>query len=159
MKTRMIVGAILALALPAAAHSKDDYWQDVWEKELVGDSPETLERFLYKDSRTDDGVHYLASGQLYRITAGLPADPLVSATKKYGVSRWTGAKSTCTPEDQRQYRRWEGGGFTYASGNMFFYATLHRVRGKDWDPCAEKIKPHLTRMEPILRTEVRKEKK
>lgn len=158
MNITTIAGVILALAIPAAAHSKDDYWKEVWEKDLYADSPETIEWFLSKDQADESVVHFIASEQLNRLTAGLPVNPLVKASKRYGVSRWTGLKSTCTPEDQRQYRRSEAGGFTWADGRGFFYGTFHRVRGKDWDPCAVKIKPHLTRMEPVLRTDVREVK-
>lgn len=155
-------GLILALALSGAAaaagagaasdaamaNSDSPYWQEVWQKSEDADTPKKLNKYLRGDKGDDEVINYMATEQLYRLTAGQPVDPLKRATKRYGVKRWTGQKSTCTPEDQRQYRRWEVGSIHYVSGFNFAYATFHRVRDKDWDPCAKKQAPWQTRMEP-----------
>lgn len=154
MKSLTFTAIALGLLLPMMAEAKDDYWQPVWEKERSASTPETVERYFRQDTSYDK-LHYLAKGQLYRLAAGLPVDNVASAKKVYGVDRWTGPKSTCTVEDQRQYRRYEGGAVSYASGKRFFYFSMHRVRDKNWDPCAEKMKPHKTRMEKVLKTEYR----
>lgn len=156
MKNAIIAGLFFATALPAAASStKDEYWTDVWEKSYAHEDPKAINRHLRKTA-TRDTTHYLAEDQLYRLTAGLPLDPISAVTRTYGVSRWVGPNSTCTPEDQRQYRRYASGGIHYASGNKFLFWTLHRVRKKTWDPCAQPMLPWTTRMEQPLKTEHRK---
>lgn len=151
MTTLSQIGLILALTLTAngtaMASSTDDYWQEVWRKSEDADTPEKLNKYLRSDKGEDEVINYMATSQLYRLTAGQPVDPLKRVTKRYGVKRWKGLKSTCTPEDQRQYRRWEAGSIRYVSGFGFSYATFHRVRDKDWDPCEKKQAPWQTRME------------
>lgn len=152
MKKFLLAAIICSAALPAFASSKGEYWTDVWDKSVIADTPESIKRYFYSDSKSEE-THYIAEGQLYRLAAGLPIDPVAKIATAFGVKRWVGPNSSCTPEDQRQYLRWDMGRIDYVSGSFFFYATFHRVRGKDWDPCATPMKPWDTRMEQPLKTE------